>query len=73
MWEYDVTFCEELDLKEECGIVAGDTIPDAIANLIERFGEGNINGLQISFLRSEQVVPYKESSGKSLKHLFEEE
>lgn len=72
MWEYDIQFYEDGNTKEECGIVAGEDIIIAIQNLCERFGADNIEEVNISFIRDDKVLPYKETSGKSLKHLFEE-
>lgn len=73
MYEYEVTFYEEIEPKIECGIVAGKDYSDAITNLVNRFQDGNIVELSIVFLRSEPVLPYTTEAGATLRKYFEEE
>lgn len=70
MYEYEVDFYEDGEIKTECGIVSSESIINAVANLIDRFPQDCIENLSISFLRSELVLPYTEEAGKSLKKYF---
>lgn len=72
MWEYDVCFNEDGKTREECGLVAGFSLNEALSNLCDRFGEDNIEDISLSFVRDEKVLPYKEEAGKSLKQYFED-
>lgn len=72
MWEYEVKHWEDDKDITEHGIVAGFDIVDAIKNLVDRFGEKNIETVKLVALRDDFILPYREGT-ISLKYEFQEE